>query len=180
MILFLFWKWRKYNKPLGSRQVLLLVALLVLTVMFSWIPSLPLPMESASPPPGVPMEPNEPLIMVLAAVPWVLAAGLLGLAASRHPGSGGRFLNGLWQTHSLFTALETAFLAVLFCAALRQNYRTTFYRLLRHPLAAAILLALLFPFIHLVIMLLSAQGILVSRLDYGLRTLASACLDHRH
>ena len=174
VILFLLWKWRKYNKPLGSRQVLLLVGLLALTVIFSWIPNIPLPVDSAKPPPGVPMEPNTPLIMVLAAIPWVLAAGLLGSLPAVFLGLVAGLLSGLWQTHSLFTSLETAFLAVLFCAALRQNYRTTFYRLLRHPLAAAILLAVLFPFIHLVIMLLSVQGILVSRLDYGLRTLASA------
>ncbi len=176
VVIFLLWKWRKYNKPLDPRQWLLLVALLVLTVIFSWVPRSGLPLESVTPPPGVPMEPNEPSIMFLSALPWMLAAGLLGPLPAAIVGLLSGFLTGLWQTHSLFTALETALLAIIFCAALRQNYRTTFFRILRHPLAAAILLGLLFPFIHLIILLLSAQGILVSRLDYSLRMLASASI----
>ncbi len=102
VVLFLLWKWRKYNKPLGSRQVLLLAALLVLTVIFSWVPRSALPLESISPPPGVPMEPNEPSIMHLAALPWVLAAGLLGPLPAAILGLLAGFLTGLWQTHSLF------------------------------------------------------------------------------
>ena len=176
VVIFLLWKWRKYNKPLGPRQWLLLVALLVLTVIFSWVPRSGLPLESVTPPPGVPMEPNEPSIMFLSALPWMLAAGLLGPLPAAIVGLLSGFLTGLWQTHSIFTALETALLAIIFCAALRQNYRTTFFRILRHPLAAAILLGLLFPFIHLIILLLSAQGILVSRLDYSLRMLTSASI----
>ena len=174
VVLFLLWKWREYNKPLDPRQALLLVALLVLTVIFSWVPRIGLPLESVSPPPGVPMEPDKPSIMFLSALPWVLAAGLLGPLPSTILGLLAGFFTGLWQTHSLFSAIETALLAIFFCAALRQSYRTPFYRLLRHPLAAAIFLGLLFPFIHLVILLLSGQGILVSRLDYGLRMLTSA------
>lgn len=176
VVLFLLWKWRTYNKSLGSRQVLLLVALLVLTVIFQLAPVNKLPLEGLSPPPLVPMEPNEPSIMYLSALPWVLAAGLLGPLPAGILGLLAGFLTGLWQTHSLFSAVETALLAIFFCAALRQRYRTPFYRILRHPLAAAVLLGLLFPFIHLVILLLSAQGILVNRLDYGLRMLTSASL----
>ncbi len=113
VVLFLLWKWRKYNKPLDPRQVLLLVALLVLTVIFSWVPRSGLPLESVTPPPGVPMEPNEPSIMFLSALPWMLAAGLLGPLPAAIVGLLSGFLTGLWQTHSLFSALETALLAII-------------------------------------------------------------------
>jgi len=174
VIIFLLWKWRKYNQLLGIRQIFLLAGLIALTVLFHLIPASKLPFESAAPPPQIPLELNEPSILYLSALPWMLAAGLLGPLPGAILGLLAGFLTGLWQTHSLFSMIETALLALFFWAILRQRYRTPFFRLLRHPLPVAILLGMLFPIIHLAILLLSARGMLVNRLDYSLRMLPSA------
>ena len=82
----------------------------------------------------------------------------------------------LWQTHTIFTPLEIALLATLLSAALRQHYRTTVFRLLRHPLASALLVALFYPFLHLFITTFITRGLLVTRLDYALTNLESIAI----
>ena len=82
----------------------------------------------------------------------------------------------LWETHDPFTPLVIVFLALLCGVALRQPYRTPVFRLLRHPLATSLLLALVFPLIQIPVMILNAQGALAPRLDYALSSLISIWL----
>lgn len=181
LVLLLQWKWRQANRSFGGAQWGLLIALLVLAsftslfigVRFSAVDA---PGLFALPQQGVPSDPTTPAIMIFAAVPWVLAAGLLGPLAAGAVGLVSGSFTALWQTHTLFTPLEIALLATLFSAAVRQPYRTTVFRLLRHPLASALLAALFYPFLHLAITPFITRGLLVTRLDYALTNLRSASL----
>jgi signal transduction histidine kinase/HAMP domain-containing protein len=172
----LMWWWRKYNRPLGSRQIILLVGLLVFTVAAGLFIGIRLPAGSALTPPGVPVDTQGPAVMLFAAIPWVLAAGLLGPTPAALLAALSGLIYALFESHNPFTPLEMAFLAVLFGAALRQRYRTLFYRLLRHPLVTAFILTLLYPLLYLAVTPFTAQGVLVSRLDYALTNLQSATL----
>lgn len=124
--------------------------------------------ENALPMPGMPVEPATSAIMVLSALPWVLASGILGPLPAAGLAAFSGLLVALWSTHSIFTPLEYAGLAWAFSAAVRQNYRTPFYGLLRHPLGAGVLLALAFAPIFIFTAFLASDGTLAVRLDYAL------------
>jgi PAS domain S-box-containing protein len=181
LILILQWKWRRTNRPFGGAQWGLLAALLVLSALTSLFIGLQFnpggPGDQAGlPPQGMPLDPTSPTVMIFAALPWMLAAGLLGPWAAGLVGLASGALAALWQTHTLFTVLEISLLATLFSGAVRQPYRTPVFRLLRHPLAAAVLAALIYPFLHLAITPFITRGLLVTRLDYALTNLQGASL----
>jgi len=175
-ITFLLLKWRSYNKPLNPHRIVLLLGLLLLTPVANLFIGFRLPIAETLPLPGIPMDPVQPVVMVFAALPWMLAAGFLGPLWATLLALIGGTLVGYWHTHTLFTPLELGLIAVLFSAAVRQKYRTPFYRLARHPLAAAILTGLFFPVIHLMVLLVTSQGILATRLDFGLQNLTNTVL----
>jgi PAS domain S-box-containing protein len=171
VILFLLWKWHKFDRAFGRNEWVVFILLLLLTPLTSLFIGLRFSSSGALPVTGLPEDPVAPAIMIFAATPWMLAATLLGPT----PATALAFLAGIlaanWQTHDIFTPFELALVAVCLGAAIRQRYRTPVYRLLRHPLAAAILMALLFPFIHLLIAPFIVKGLLVTRLDYAVTNL---------
>ncbi|MEJ5203190.1 MAG: histidine kinase dimerization/phospho-acceptor domain-containing protein, partial [Anaerolineales bacterium] len=77
-------------------------------------------------------------------------------------------LSSIWGTHSPFTWLETVGLALLISVAVRQRYRTTFYRILRHPLAAGILLSVVYAPVYILTAFFAVNGTVAVRLDYAL------------
>jgi len=91
------------------------------------------------------MDSIEPAIMFLSVLPWFLAARLLGVRWAGFLGALSGFLIGYWKTHSIFTPLEMALMGVLLAVALRQQYRTWEYHLLRLPLGAAAVLCGFYP-----------------------------------
>jgi PAS domain S-box-containing protein len=181
LILVLQWKWRGFNRPFGGAQWGILAGLLVLTPITSLFIGLELNAlspagQSALPLQGVPLEPTSPTVMIFAALPWMLAAGLLGPFAAGLVGLAAGGFAALWQTHTLFTMLEIALLATVFGWAVRQSYRTPVFRVLRHPLASAVLIALIYPFLHLAITPFITRGLLATRVDYALANLQGASL----
>lgn len=175
--LVLLWMTRGYNKrPFKLPQWLLLFALLALTPLTSLLFGIRLQGVAGLPSPGIPREAIPPIVMPLAALPWVIAGGLLGPLPAAVIGLFQGVFAASYLTHIPFTPLVTALLAILFSAAVRQRYRTRFFRLIRHPLAAAAGLALLIPLLQLVIIPIASQGRLASRLDYALTNLAGSAL----
>lgn len=79
VIIALIYRWRRYNVALTGSRVAVLVILTILVPLTSLFIGFRLPPGSAVPPIGVPIEPNGPAMMIFAGVPWVLAAGFLGL-----------------------------------------------------------------------------------------------------
>jgi len=176
VILALLWNWRAYQPPMTRTFWLILAILALLTPLTSlWI-GLRAAAGGALPPPGIPIEPRAPAMMVFMALPWVLAGGFLGPAAAAGLAALSGLFLALWDTHSLFTPLEFSFLATLFSAAIQQRYRTLTYALLRHPLFSALLLAGVYPLLFFISTILSTQGSLVVRMDYALTHLGAASL----
>ncbi len=77
-------------------------------------------------------------LMFFAAIPWMVGAGVLGLApAAFLAGISGLFL-AYSDTHNVFTPLVVMIAAIVYSWCIRQRYRTNFYTWLRHPIIAAI------------------------------------------
>jgi len=127
-----------------------------------------LPIEGVLPIPNLPVEAGQPLVFLLTALPWVLAGGMAGAVSATLVGLASGILLALFVTHSVFTPLEVAGMALLFGSIVRQNYRTIFFRLLRHPALAAIGVSLVYIPAFIVIAFLGIPGSLAERLDYAL------------
>ena len=168
LVCYLLWVWRGYNKPWKQAHLLLFIGLLALLPITNLFLVLRLPAGEALTPPWQTIEPVGPTIVLLSALPWLLAAGLLGPTPAAILGLLSGFIAMGWDTHNPFTPIEMCLLATLAGAAFQQRYRTLLYHLLRQPIITSILLASIFPLLYLGDTLLVSSGILVSRLDYAL------------
>src|ERR1700752_4268976 len=144
--------WRKYQSEWSTRAWLILAALIFITPIATLFFGLEFSTGSALPVPGLPDEPPGSTMMIFSAIPWTLAGGLLGPFAAAGLGIFSGLLRGIWDTHSLFTAIDLGLMGTLFAVANRQRYRTFIYRLLRQPLVSAISLTLF----HALLFVLSA------------------------
>lgn len=141
--------------------------LLIATPLASLFLGLRLPVENVAPVPGIPLEPTAPALMLLSAVPWVLAAGILGPASAALLAACSGLLIAIFESHSLFTPLELAGLALIYSISVRQRYRTPTFRIVSHPIVAAFFSVACFIPVYLLIALLGSKGSLASRIDYA-------------
>jgi signal transduction histidine kinase/HAMP domain-containing protein len=125
-----------------------------------------LPWGKTLPLPNVPQEANSPEIILFSAIPILLAAGMLGSWPAVIIAIFSGTINAFWNTHSIFTPVETAALAYLLSLAVSQNYRTLFYRIIRRPIGAAVIVALFSTPVYLVSTFFSTNGSMAARLDY--------------
>ncbi len=165
VILWVLRQSRQENKPdqFWKRFILLFLATLVLSFFFG----VDLPIDGNLPLPNVPREASLPTVMLFAFIPLLLAGGLLGSLPAALLGFMSGLINSLWNTHSVFTPLETTALALLVSLVLRQEYRTRFFHLLRRPLGAALSAILLSAPLFLVSTFFSTNGTLAAKLDYS-------------
>lgn len=164
----LIWAIRNWWEPVSvflDRWWLLLAFLIAAPVTASFL-GIRLPGEM-QPMPNTPMEFSPPAVMIFSALPWLLAGGLLGPLPAAVIGLITGTMIGYYNTRSPFTPLEFATLGLLFSIAVRQNYRTWFYRFLRHPLGAVSVVILLYIPILIWGALFSTNASLAARLDYA-------------
>lgn len=171
MAAIILWQLRKsvhgQKRSITRNDQLLFLVLLVLTVATNLFVGLSLPGEKILPLPNVPRESTTPILMVFSALPWVLAGGMLGPVSAAILGFIGGCFSAFWNTHSPFTPLEMTAVALLVCSALRQNYRTLFFRFLRHPLGAALFVSVISTPIYLFSTFFATNGPLAAKLDYA-------------
>jgi PAS domain S-box-containing protein len=168
--------WNYHPKNWRNRQWSMFVLLALLVPITSLLVVLRLPSGEGLPPVGKPVDPSGLPLLVFGALPWLLASGLLGPAPAVVLGAFSGLFLALWGTHSSFTPLETAYLALGLSVFLRQRYRTQFFQLLRHPFFAALLAAIFYPVLFFVNTLLLAGGSLANRLDYAITHVVLASL----
>ena len=170
----LLWRWRSYNKPWKQTQWIIFIGLLVITPLTSLFLGIRVPAWNALPPPGIAIEPTGPALMIFAAVPWVLAGGFLGPLPAAIIAALSGIVLAFWDTHSLFTPLEYALLAILISVFVSQRYRTRMYVLLRSPLITSIVISLFYPLVFIPGVVLLAQGLFESRIDFAILQVPSA------
>ena len=164
----IFWGLRKKFQLASSQKFWVLFAiLLVSSIVFPLFFGIKLPLKSTLPLPNITRDLTSPVIMVLSALPWIMAAGFLGYWPAAVIGFVTGLMTGLWNSHSLFTPLETAILALLISYAMRQNYRSRLFEWLRRPLGASIAIALVFVPVCLVSTFFGTNGTLAARLDFA-------------
>jgi PAS domain S-box-containing protein len=170
--------WRKYRVEWSGRATFILLALSLSTPFAALFFGLEFSTGSTLPVPGLPEEPAGSTMMIFSAIPWILAGGLLGPLAAAGLGLFSGLLRGLWDTHTLFTALDFGLMAVMFAVASRQRYRTFLYRILRQPLLSALSLTLPHAFLFVLgtLFTLSASTTLTERLDYAFSNLGVVSL----
>jgi signal transduction histidine kinase/HAMP domain-containing protein len=176
VILYLVRRWRVYNRKREQRTILILVSLTIAVPITSLFFGQRLPAAGALSPVGLPVEPVGPAWMIFSALPWVLAAGLLGPGPAAALGAFSGLFLALWDTHNPYTPLLFALLAVLLGAALQQRYRTRGYALLRFPMIVTLLLSLFYPLLFVVVTAFGADGALADRLDFALTRLSFSSL----
>jgi PAS domain S-box-containing protein len=164
------------SRSLSAKKRLLLSGLVLLVPLTSLFLVLRLPVGTALLPPGKPIDPLGAGIVVFSALPWMLGAVLLGPYASAGLAVFSGIILAFAETHSIFTPVETLLVALIFNSFLWQRYRTPLYRMLRHPLVSALLLALIYPVVFLISMLFLSQGGAAERLDYAISNLLTASL----
>ncbi|GAB4472423.1 MAG: hypothetical protein Kow0088_06970 [Anaerolineales bacterium] len=168
--------WRHYpSRWKGDALGMILLASLasILTTLFIGIR---LTATNALPPPGLPIQASSAALMVFAALPWMLVAGIYGIFPAMAVATLSSLLLMIWSTHSIFTPLEYLFYAAFFSAMIHQRYRTPFFRWMRHPLLAAILVSSTIPLTFLLTRIWLVDGSAAVRLDYVLTNLRHSSL----
>lgn len=164
----LFWGLRNKIQAISSKKFWTVFGvLLACSILLPLFFGLKLPWQSTLPMPNITRESSSPVIMILSAIPWILAAGILGFWPAVVMGFTTGLVTALWNTHNLFTPLETAALALLISYALRQNYRSRVFQWLRRPIGAALAIALVSVPIYLLTTFFGTNGTLAARLDYA-------------
>lgn len=172
------YNWRNYHRKLTQRERWILFTLAVFTPIATLFIGLDFQSGASLPAPGIPAEAPGSTAMLFSALPWTLAGGLLGPYAGAAVGIFSGLLRGVWDTHSVFSAVEFGIMGAVFAVSTRQNYRTPFFRLLRQPLFNVIMLSL----IHAVIFIVSAfftasaTAAAAERLDYAFSNTGTAIL----
>lgn len=168
--------WRRYHLSWSGRQWGLFIGLLILVPFAILLVGFHINSNMALPAPGIPTAQFGSALLPFAGIPWTLAAGLLGPVGAALVGGLTGLLRGLWDTHSLFTMLETALLGAIFSAAIRQRYRTTLFRILRQPLVAVLLLIPLQVALYVLGAYFAVSGEATVRLDYALSNIGAVAL----
>ena len=168
--------WRRFGSKWKGREWGIFFGLAVLAPLAILIFGLRVAPGNALPPPGVPTDQFGAALLPLAALPWILGGGLLGPAGAALSGGLTGLLRGLWDTHSLFTMLETALLGAVFSVAVRQQYRTTLFRVLRQPLVVVIGLIPIQAILYVLGAYFTISGDATVRLDYALSNVGAVTL----
>ncbi len=176
ILVLLLFRWRRLNKHWTRLHGGIFIGLLTLLALTNLFLVLRLPAQEALKIQGQTVNLGELAFPVLAAVPWVLAAGLLGVFPAAGMGLVSGLLMALLGTHSLFTVLEYGLLATLLGAAFHQRYRTWVFRALRHPIFATASFALVYPLLFLLDATLASSGSLAARLDTALSQVGVATI----
>lgn len=175
LLIWLVWNWRFYQASIDPRTGLIFAGFFVLSISGLF---LGVRFPSGTSQPGIPQETLGPTLMVFSALAWFLAGGILGPVAAAVIGLFAGSLRFLFDSHSIFAPLEYALLAALFSVAVRQRYRTFVFRLLRQPLAAAVVLAVLYVPLYIVdtFLVVSDKMALADRLIYTLSNVQYSAL----
>ncbi len=162
------WHWREFQREMKEQQWFLLGILLTLAPITALFLGVRLPEWGAIPLPTMSLEPTGGGLMILAALPVMIAGWILGPISASMVGLISGICLAYWDTHSPFTVIEFTFFAMLVSVAIRQRFRTAFFSILRRPFLASLLIAFLHSLINIAGAFFWASGSIVENLDFAI------------
>ena len=162
------WHWRGYQREMKEQQWFLFGILLTLAPITALILGVRLPEWGSIPLPNMSLEPTGGAMMILAAVPVLIAGWVLGPTSASVVGLISGICLAYWDTHSPFTVIEFTFFAMLVSVAIRQRYRTAIFSILRRPFLASLLIAVVHSLVNITGAFFWASGSIVENLDFAI------------
>lgn len=150
IVAWMAWRGRKNLAEWTRRDWIMLAILALLTPLFASLFVVVLSANSLSPFLELSLATTELSVALLAVLPWMLAAALLGSLPGAILAAFSSVLLSAGGMSSPFAPIEFALLATLFGLAARQGYRTPLFVLMRRPILAALFLAAIYPLLYLV------------------------------
>jgi len=174
-------RWKQYQPAWKGREWGIFIGLLVLVPLTSLFIGVRLTSASTRPLPGLPADTPGSALMVFSAIPWVVGGGFLGPVGAALLGALAGLLRGIFDTYSLFSALELAILGAWCAVNLRQRFRTRAYGLLRQPLVSALIIIPFHVLFYVIASLFTQWGADVSapataRLDFAVSNAGAVTL----
>ncbi|MCJ7717410.1 MAG: cache domain-containing protein, partial [Anaerolineales bacterium] len=162
------WHWRDYQREMKEPQWFLFGILLTLAPVMALFLGVRLPDWDAIPLPNMSLESTGGALMILAALPALVAGWILGPISAALVS----LLSGLclayWDTHSPFTIIEFVFFALLVSVAIRQRFRTPTFSILRRPFLASLLISVVHSLVYMAGAFFWASGSTVEKLDFAI------------
>ncbi|HID62824.1 MAG TPA: HAMP domain-containing protein [Anaerolineae bacterium] len=137
ILAFVLYRWRNDFRRLGGRGIFLLLGLVLAAALLSNACKFHPASEDAV---LVPARPDLPL---LAGLPILLAASLLGAGPATLVAFTGGMVRGLFESHLILRPFEIAVFGLLVGFLIRQDYAGRLFSILRQPIVASLLAALL-------------------------------------
>ena len=162
------WHWREHQRDMKESQWFLFGILITLAPITALLIGFRLPQWGAIPLPNMSLGPTGGALMVLAALPAVLAGWILGPISATLIGLISGVCLAYWDTHSPFTIIEFAAFSMLVSVAIRQRFRTAIFSILRRPFLASLLITGVHYLLYLVGAFFWASGSIVENLDYAI------------
>jgi len=162
------WHWREYQREMTERQWFLFGILLTLAPFTALLLGFRLPDWGAIPLPGLSFEATGGALMILAALPAIIAGWVFGPISASVIGLISGICLAYWDTHSPFTAIEFIFFALLVSIAIRQRFRTAIFSILRRPFLASLLIAAAHYLLYITGAFFWASGSIVENLDFAI------------
>ena len=166
------WIWRDYQREMKEAEWFLfgiLISLAPVAVLFLGIQ---LPNWGAVPLPNLSLEPTGGSLMILGALPALVAGWILGPISASIVGLISGFCLACWDTHSPFTVVEFTLFAMLVSVAIRQRFRTAFFSILRRPFLASLLISGILSLVFIAGAFFWASGSIVEKLDFAISNLS--------
>ena len=105
--------WEPINYS-NKRNLVIYSVLAILAPFFASVAGIEMGNLNVSPLPNLPLEVSSPVLLILFAVPWQIAAGMIGVGPAVIIGLISGFCLGGWYTHNYVSILETAAMALVF------------------------------------------------------------------
>jgi len=137
ILAFVLYRWRGDFRRLGGKGIFLLLGLVLAAALLSNACKFHPTSEDAV---LVPARPDLPL---LAGLPTLLAASLLGAGPATLVAFIGGMVRGLFENHLILRPFEIAVFGLLVGFLIRQDYAGRLFSILRQPIVASLLAALL-------------------------------------
>jgi PAS domain S-box-containing protein len=165
------WIWREYQREMKETEWFLFGILITLAPLAVLFLGVQLPEWGAIPLPNMSLEPTGTSLMLLGAVPALVAGWILGPISASIVGLISGVCLAYWDTHSPFTVVEYTLFAMLVSVAIRQRFRTAFFSILRRPFLASLLISVLHALVFIAGAFFWASGSVVEKLDFAISNL---------